>query len=250
MEQYSILAKYYDALMSDVDYGAFADFYEKCFEKYGAHVNSICDMGCGTGTLSVLLSKRGYNVLGVDISSEMLALAQKKSDDAGEKALFVCQNMTCLDTGTPCDAAVCSLDGINYLTQSGDVDACFGSVANTLCDGGMFIFDVGTPYKYKNVLGNNSFVYELDGMFLSWQSFYNDKSKICDYVLTFFSKDKSVWHRLDEYQRQRAYSLAILERKLKNAGFEVLGKFGNTDFTPINPESERCFFVCRKAKDE
>lgn len=246
MGQYSILAKYYDALMSGTDYAKWADFYEKCFDKYGASVKKIVDIGCGTGSITTELAARGYAMTGVDISAEMLALAERKAEARGARVRYAEQDMVCLDTGAEADAVICSFDGINYLTETADVRACFSSVAETLAQGGLFIFDVSSPFKFKNILGDNAFVYELDDMFLSWQCFFSEKRGVCDYYLTFFEKDGSAWQRYDETQRQRAYSTRTLEKIIKEAGMSPVAKFSDIDFSPVKDDGDRIFFVCRK----
>ena len=246
MGQYSILAKYYDALMDGVDYAKWADFYEKCFEKYGSAVKKVVDIGCGTGSITTELAARGYAMTGVDISAEMLALAQKKADDRGARVRYAEQDMVCLDTGAVADAVICSFDGVNYLTDLSDVRSCFFSVAETLAPGGLFIFDVSSPFKFKNILGDNAFVYELDDIFLSWQCFFSEKRGVCDYYLTFFEKDGGAWQRYDETQRQRAYSARTLEKTIKEAGMSPLAKFSDIDFSPVKDDSDRIFFICRK----
>lgn len=248
MEQYSVLAKYYDALMRDVDYKKWADFYVSCFEKYGAKVKKIVDIGCGTGTITVDLAGRGYSVTGVDISSEMLALAQKKADDTKVFVRFAEQDMANLETGDAADAVVCALDGVNYLADTSALASCFYRVSDSLADGGLFIFDMNTPYKMKNILGDNAFVYEDDGMFLSWQCFFNERRRVCDYYLTFFSEDGGVWRRYDETQRQRAYSERTVKKLLGDAGFDILGEYSDIDFNAPTPTCDRLFFVCRKVK--
>lgn len=250
MAQYSILAKYYDALMDGVDYAKWADFYVKCFEKYGRDVKTVVDIGCGTGSITTELAARGYAMTGVDISSEMLALAERKAEERGVRVRYAEQDMAYLDTGAESDAVICSFDGVNYLTDTAEVCSCFSSVAAALAEGGLFVFDVSSPYKFKNVLGDNAFVYETGDMFLSWQCFYNEKRAVCDYYLTFFEKDGGAWQRCDETQRQRAYSERTLEKMIKEAGMSLIAKFADVDFSPVESESERIFFVCRKDQNE
>lgn len=246
MAQYSILAKYYDALMSGTDYSKWADLYVKCFEKYGKDVKNVVDIGCGTGSITTELAARGYAMTGVDISSEMLALAERKAEERRVRVRYAEQDMVCLDTGAEADAVICSFDGINYLPDTDAVRSCFSSVAVSLAAGGLFIFDVSSPYKFKNILGDNAFVYDLDEMFLSWQCFFSEKRGVCDYYLTFFERGGGAWQRYDETQRQRAYSERTLEKIIKGSGMSLVAKFADVDFSDVKDDSDRIFFVCRK----
>ena len=244
--QYAVLAAYYDRVMEDIDYGIWCDFYETCFEKNGIQPKKILDLACGTGSITVPLAKRGYALTGLDLSSEMLALAQSKSDEAKVRIRFSEQNIACFQAGGNFDAIICSFDGINYLTSPRDAESCFACVRETLSDDGLFIFDVSTPYKYENILADNAFVYEYDDLFLSWQNYFNPKSGICDFYLTFFIKNGSQWKRFDETQKQRNYPLDVLGRMLDEAGLSVLETVSDTDFSPMTENSDRCFFICKK----
>ena len=249
-EQYAHLAAYYDRIMEDIDYEAWCDFYENTLEKYGVSAKKILDLACGTGSITVPLAGRGYTLTGIDLSSEMLALAQRKSEEARVKLRLSEQNIALFDAGTGYDAVICSFDGINYLTSPKDVQSCFACVNEALTNDGLFIFDVSTPYKYENILADNAFVYEYDDLFLSWQNYFNKKSGLCDFYLTFFIKNGSTWIRFDETQRQRKYLLPRLEKMLKEAGFTVLEKTSDIDFSPLAEDSDRCFFICQKQKAE
>ena len=245
-EQYATLAAYYDRIMEDIDYTAWCEFYETCFAKYDTSVHKILDLACGTGSITVPMAQMGYEMTGLDLSAEMLALAQQKADTARVRIRFSEQNIALFDAGTGFDAAICSFDGYNYLTSPKDVISSFARVHETLREGGMFIFDVSTPYKYENILSDNAFVYEYDDLFLSWQNFYNKKTALCDFYLTFFVKDGNAWHRVDETQRQRRYLLPRLAKMLKEAGFTVLETVSDLDFSPVSKESDRAFFICTK----
>ena len=247
-EQYAVLAAYYDRIMEDIDYEAWCDFYDKCFDKNGIQPKKILDLACGTGSITVPLARRGYALTGLDLSSEMLALAQSKSDAAKVKIRFSEQNIALFSAGGDFDAVICSFDGINYLTSPGDVESCFACVSETLSDDGVFIFDVSTPYKYKNILADNAFVYEYDDLFLSWQNYFNKKTGLCDFYLTFFIKNGASWKRYDETQKQRKYALNRLEKMLAEAGLTVVETVSDIDFSPMAEDSDRCFFVCKKAK--
>ena len=182
--------------------------------------------------------------------SAVLALAERKAEERGVRVRYAEQDMAYLNTGAESDAVICSFDGVNYLTDTRDLRSCFSSVAAALAEGGLFVFDVSSPYKFKNILGDNAFVYETGDVFLSWQCFYNEKRAVCDYYLTFFEKDGGAWQRCDETQRQRAYSERTLEKMIKEAGMSPLAKFADVDFSPVEAESDRIFFICRKDYDE
>lgn len=243
---YSILARFYDRLMEDVDYGAWCDFYLSCLGKYGVSGKRILDLACGTGSITVPLAERGFAVTGIDLSAEMLALAQKKADEAGVRVRFSEQNIAGFESGGEVDAVICSFDGINYLTAAKDAAACFARVYNSLANGGLFLFDVGTPYHYRKILADNTYTYDYEDLFVSWQNDFHSKSGLCNFYLTFFVRGNGFWRRYDEVQRQRAYPLPKLDIMLKDAGLTVLEKVGALDFSPLSAESERCFYLCRK----
>lgn len=247
-EIYSALAPHYDRLMQDIPYPSWCDFYQACLAKYGiSSPAAIVDLGCGTGSISIELAKRGHSVTGLDISEEMLALAFKKANAAGAKLLLLSQNMTCFDTGTLMDAALCCFDGVNYLADTSKVYSCFCSTYENLRENGLFIFDISTPYKYESILASNSFVYEFDDLFTVWESYYNKKSGICDFELTFFTKHGGqLWKQTKEYQRQRKYSEKTILALLKKAGFTLLETVSDIDFSPVTATSEREFFICTK----
>ncbi len=246
-DSYSILARHYDSLMADTDYVSYADFYERIIEKYALSLpKRLIDLGCGTGSISVLLAERGCEVTGVDISCEMLSAALKKASDKHIRMLLLEQDMAKLDCGENYGAAICSFDGINYLTKREELSSCFERVSASLCEGGVFVFDVNSKYKYENIIADNTFIYETDGLFLSWQNYYMKEKGICDFYLTFFEKHGERWQRTDEYQRQRMYSERTLKNALEKAGLELCETVSDVSGAPVTEASERIFYVCRK----
>ena len=247
-QPYSVLAEVYDRLMADVDYPAFADFYERAFARYMAKKPSIVlDLGCGTGTLTTILARRGYDMIGIDASSEMLAHAAARADESGKNILYLAQDMRSFDLYGTVDAVVCSLDCVNYLTQKEDVARCFSSVHTFLSEGGLFLFDVNTVWKFENIFADNAYILEDEGTFVGWQNAYNEKTKLCRFYLSFFLENEDgTWERYEEEQRERAYSDKTLTKLLAEAGFEVLDIYADTNGTPASDTDERHFFVCRK----
>ena len=245
-EQYSSLSLFYDAFMQDVDYGAWCDFYEECFRKFSTvNVERIVDIGCGTGSITDPMAARGYKMTGLDLSEEMLELAAKKAEDAGTDIRFLGSDMRSFNLGFRADAAICSFDCVNYLLKTDDVEAALWHAHENIEKGGILIFDVATPYKYKNVLADNAFVYETDDVFMTWENYFNEKTNICDFYLTFFVRDDKVYRREDEEQRQRCYALRTIRKAVQNAGFSILCECADVDFSPLQEDSERCFFVCK-----
>lgn len=245
-EQYSSLSFFYDAFMQDIDYGAWCDFYSECFRRFSdVPVQSVADIGCGTGSITVPMSAHGYKMTALDISEEMLSLAAKKAEDAGADIRFLASDMRSFNLGFKADAAISSFDCVNYLLKTADVEASLYRVHENIEKGGIFVFDVSTPYKYKNILAGNSFVFEDEDVFMTWENYFNEKTGICDFYLTFFIRDGKLYRREDEEQRQRCYSLRTLRKAIKNAGFSIVCECADVDFSPLTEESERCFFVCK-----
>ena len=245
-EQYTSLSLFYDAFMQDVDYAAWCDFYEEAFKRFStANVENLADIGCGTGNITLPMAKRGYKMTGLDLSEEMLALAEQKAQAEGLSVRLLGSDMRSFSLGFRADAAICSFDCINYLLKTADVEAAFYRIHENLQKDGLFIFDVATPFKYKNVLDGNTFVFENDDVFMTWENLLNEKSGVCNFYLTFFVREGKLYRREEEEQRQRSYSLKTIRKLLKSAGFTVLGEYGDIDFSPILEESERAFFVCK-----
>ncbi|MBO4229326.1 MAG: class I SAM-dependent methyltransferase [Clostridia bacterium] len=248
MEQgYSVLASFYDRLMSDVPYQEIADFYRAVFSRFCVTPRSVLDLGCGTGTLTSLLSSAGYDMIGIDRSQEMLALADARAKEEGQDILFVCQDMRAIDLYGTVDAAVCSLDCVNYLTDRGDLERCFSSVGQFLNPGGLFLFDVNTPWKFEHVFGDRSYILEEDDYLVAWQNDYKKSTGMCYFDLTIFAKTPAgLWSRSEESQRQRAYSDRRIQKALLVCGFELLGIVSGFSFEEATPTDERHTFLCRK----
>ncbi len=255
-EQYGAsFAQCYDRLNSEVDYGKLCDFVQVAFSKFcDKRISSVCEIACGTGSLCIELAQRGYKVTASDISEDMLSLADMKARNSGlhESSLprFVKADMRHYSLYSQSDAIVCFFDGVNYLTKPEDVKSCFKSTFEALCDGGIFIFDVNSKFKFENIYADNAFVLEEDGVVCTWQNYYNSKTKMCDFYLSVFSEDSDgKYIRGDENQRERMYTVRQLKAYLSESGFEIKGIFSDYDFNDADEQrDERLYFVCQKAK--
>ena len=252
---YSAISGIYDKINAEVDYRSWADFFEACFDRYlNARPELILDLACGTGSMTMELSRRGYDMIGVDASRDMLSVALDRKYDAElESILYLCQDMKDFELYGTVGAVTACLDSINYLSGEGDIDRCFATVHNYLDPDGLFLFDVNTPYKFENIYADNSYIHEdeCDGRMTlcAWQNDYDRKSGLCRFYLSVFSEDEGGRYiREDEEQTERCFERSELTAALERAGFEVLGVFGGFDFSEADSTDTRWYFVARAKK--
>lgn len=250
MKSYEALAAVYDALGEDIDYRSIADFYEAAFARAGLTPTLVLDLGCGTGKMTVELAGRGYDMIGVDGSAEMLSYAMaRKYEKNLPSILFLQQDMRAFELYGTVGAVVSTLDCINYLTGDGDLDRCFSLVHNYLDPHGIFLFDVNTPYKFKHVFGNNAYILENEDCYCGWQNEYDEESGLCRFYLSVFrEKEDGTYLRTDEEQTERCYDFKTLSTALTRAGFTDIACYGDTQFGTPNDKTERWFISARCKK--
>ena len=245
MDSYNSFAEYYDGLMEDARYEERCRYILETARRFDHHMGRTLDLACGTGSLTLELHRSGVDVFGADGSVEMLSEATQKSISEGARILFVNMEMQLLDLPEPIDTCVCTLDSINHLTDESDVLRTFSGVARHMNPGGLFIFDVNTVFKHREILADNVFVAENDRVFCVWQNFLRENG-IVDISLDFFAEDGGVYFRSSEDFSERAYSEETLRRLLSEAGFEVLSVCGDLTFEPPAPDEQRIIFTARK----
>ncbi|MCM1114405.1 MAG: class I SAM-dependent methyltransferase [Clostridium sp.] len=238
---YNIFAAYYDRLTENVDYKVRSDYISNFFSKYKRSCRNVLDLACGTGSITECLTDKGYNVLGIDLSNDMLSIASEKCPDVG----FICADMTNFKLHKKVDACICGLDSINHLKSIEDVGKCFSCVADCLNDGGLFIFDVNTEFKHENILADNTFVFDEDDFFLSWDNEYLGDGAV-RILLDFFVFNGKSYDRFSEEFTEKAYSVRELKSKL--ASFEIIGIYDELTENEPKEDSERIYFVCKKVK--
>ncbi|HOV41769.1 MAG TPA: class I SAM-dependent methyltransferase, partial [Oscillospiraceae bacterium] len=189
MDSYSNFARFYDLLTGNISYKKRAEYFNSIIEKFGGEKGILLDLACGTGSLSEEMARLGYDVVGVDSSPEMLTVALDKKIESGLPIQYLCQDMTELDLFGTVDAAVCALDSINHLPDINSVRKTFEKVSLFSNPGAIFVFDANTPYKHREVLANNVFVYDLDEVFCVWQNSYDEKTCTVEINLDFFEKN-------------------------------------------------------------
>lgn len=238
---YNDFAYVYDELIrEDIEYEKVCDFLENVFTINDKNPNLVCDLACGTGNITIPMSRRGYDMIGVDVSPEMLDVARSKNN-SGKDILYLCQDMRKLDLYGTCDAFLCMTDGFNYITSMEALKKIFNRIRTCFIEpDGIFIFDLSSVYKLKNVLGGNIFIYDKDDMFYTWENSY--KEPFCKMELNFFKKDGEVYTRFVESQIQRAYTKKQIENLLIESGFSKVDVYGGYTFnTPENSENRLVF---------
>lgn len=242
MAGYAEFASVYDLLTENVPYDEIAVYYNNILTKLGAG-KLLLDLGCGTGNLTVRMAELGYDVIGSDASEEMLSIAAGKSAEVQ----WICQSMTETDLFGAVDAAISTLDSINHLESADDIQRCFERLAQNMVSGGVFVFDVNTIYKHREVLADNTFIYDVDGVYCAWTNTFCPEDNGVDIDLDlFFENEGGTYTRGGEYFREIAFSREEIEGMLEKAGFKTELVYEYLTLDPPNENSEKLMFAARK----
>ncbi|HBI64910.1 MAG TPA: class I SAM-dependent methyltransferase [Clostridiales bacterium] len=244
---YTLLSEYYDRFTDDVPYDRWADFFEKIFAQRGQKPEIILDLACGTGKLTCILARRGYDMIGVDQSEDMLMMAQENCGGLTETkpVLLLHQPMQRLELFGGIDACVCCLDSVNYVTDPDVLHEAFRRVYDYLRPGGVFVFDINTRAKLERIDGQ-SFVREDEDIFCVWQAEI-EQNTFCHYAFDFFERgEENAWHRYQEHHMERIYAPEELLAMLKEIGFVGTEQRGELSDNAPSPQEERIFFITSK----
>lgn len=238
---------YYDALTEDVDRAKIADRCEELMARYHPKRELALDLCCGTGTLAIELARRGFEVIGVDASPEMLMQAVEKNEELRQPVLYLRQSLEQLDLYGTVDLAVCTLDSLNHLHGKKALQKALHRLQFFVEPGGLFLFDVNTPYKHREVLGNNCFVRESEELFCVWQNDYTPEGHKVEIQIDFFRRGKGEQYTRDGEQFcEWAWEDDELTGILSAENFEVLERWGGYDWEPVTPMTQRMVYVTRR----
>lgn len=247
MNSYTKFATLYDGLMnSDVSYVKWADYIENLFDLYGKNPRLVCDLACGTGNMTLPLAARGYEMIGVDRSFDMLSIARDKAQNEGLDVVFLEQDMKKLDLYGSCDAFLCMIDGFNYILNPNSlyniakrIKTCF------LEPDGLFVFDLSSEYKLKSYIGSNTFIYDGEDVFYSWENKYYENIKMCEMYLNFFVKEKEHYKRFGERHLQRAYREEEIRKIFLAAGFSSVDAYSPLSFDKPKADDMRIVYAAK-----
>lgn len=249
MEAYTSFAEVYDQFMDNVPYREWADFLQEILQKEGINDGLVLDLGCGTGSMTEELAGRGYDMIGVDNSEDMLEIAMEKRQESGHDILYLLQDMQEFELYGTVRAVVSVCDSVNYVTEKEELEQVFRLVNNYLDPGGIFVFDFNTEYKYREVLGDRTIAENREDSSFIWDNYYYEEEHMNEYELTLFIQEtdqKELYHKYQETHFQRAYTLEEIRELLERSGLRFVAAY--EDYTKEAPGkgSERICVVARE----
>ena len=244
MNAYTSFAQVYDLFMDNVPYEQWAKRIEEILKAYGMESGILLDLGCGTGKLTQLMEAKGYDMIGVDNSIEMLDIARETSKD---NILYLLQDMREFELYGTVQAVYSACDSINYILEEEDLREVFSLVNNYLDPKGIFIFDINTRYKYEELLGENTFAETREEGSFIWDNFYDPEDEINEYDLTLYIKDEDErFLRFQENHYQRCYDLETIKGLLEEAGLTFVAAYDDYSLDPAYEQSERIVVVAQE----
>lgn len=251
MAAYQSFARVYDMFMDNIPYEEWGEYVISLLEEYGIRDGLVLELGCGTGSLTQVLAARGYDMIGVDNSVDMLEMAQEKKQECGLDILYLLQDMREFELYGTVKAVVSICDSLNYILEEEELLEVFRLVNNYLDPGGIFIFDMNTCYKYEEILGENTIAENREEGSFIWDNYYHEDEKINEYDLTLFipeGEGEALYRKYQEMHYQKAYRTERVQELLEEAGLQFIAVY--EAFTREQPgeECERVYFLAREVE--
>lgn len=264
MEAYTDFASVYDEFMDNTPYGEWGEFIVSKIEEYGiskplrdsqdlleSEKNLILDLGCGTGTLTQALYDKGYDMVGVDNSEDMLRIAMEKRDEAGAEILYLLQDMRALELYSTVGTVISVCDSVNYILEEDELQTVFELVNNYLYPGGLFIFDFNTVYKYQEVIGDATIAENREECSFIWENYYHEDEEINEYDLTIFVEEEDgLFRRFQETHYQRGYTVETMRSLVEAAGMQIVEILDADTHGEVREQSERVYVIAREIQKE
>ena len=253
MEAYTSFAAVYDMFMDNIPYEEWAAYLISLLKEHGIDDGLVLDLGCGTGSLTEILAREGYDMTGIDISPDMLQIAMEKRAESGHDILYLLQDMREFELYGTVRAIVSICDSMNYLFEPGDLVQTLRLVNNYLDPGGIFIFDFNTEYKYREVLGDQTIAESREDCSFIWDNYYYEEERINEYELNLFIREDAesetegdLYRRFRETHFQRAYTLEEITRIVEESGLQFVTAYEAFTKEPPSKNSERIYVIARE----
>ena len=247
MEAYTSFARVYDTFMDNIPYEEWCEYLTGLMREYGVRDGLVLDLGCGTGNMTELLAKAGYDMIGADNAEEMLEIAMEKRDKSGHDILYLLQDMQEFELYGTVRAVVSVCDSLNYITEEEELQHVFALVNNYLDPHGIFLFDMNTVYKYQTMIGDATIAENREEGSFIWENSYDEESGINTYELALFiPREDGLYEKTEEVHYQRAYPLEKIKELIQNAGMELLAVYDAYTMEPPKEDSGRLTFVVRE----
>lgn len=245
---YKSFAQVYDLFMNNVPYEEWCRYLTGLLEEYGISGGLLLELGCGTGSMTELLSQKGYDMIGVDNSEDMLEIAMDKRVDSGHDILYLLQDMREFELYGTVRAVISICDSMNYILEEEDLLQVFRLVNNYLDPGGYFIFDLNTIYKYERI-GESTIAENLEEASFIWDNFYDVETQINEYELAIFipEGEEGLYRKYEEFHEQRGYDPEVIRRLLEEAGMQFVAAYDAFTRNPVRPDSERIYVIARES---
>lgn len=251
MSIYENFAEVYDTFMENIPYEEWLIYIEKIWAKFNIKPKLIADLGCGTGNITIPLAKKGYELIGIDNSFQMLAKAREKSIKENLNILYLEQDMREFELYGTVDCIISICDSINYILEEDELLQVFKWVNNYLEPKGLFIFDINTIYKFENILSDNSFSQTTENSAYTLENYFDNEEMINEFYTNFFIEDEktNLYHRFEEIHYEKAYSIKKIKELIKKSGLELLAVYDELTFNKPKEDSQRVFFIaCENGK--
>ena len=249
MSAYEKFAQVYDLFMDNIDYEGWAEYVTDRLREYEITDGLVLELGCGTGTMTGLLAGKGYDMIGVDNSEEMLAEAMEKRVESGQDILYLLQDMREFELYGSVRVVISVCDSVNYITEPEELQEVFRLVNNYLDPKGVFIFDFNTRYKYEEILGDRTIAENREECSFIWDNYYYEDEKINEYDLSLFietDKDSGLYRKYEETHYQRAYTLEEMKKLIRKSGLEFVTAYDAFSKNAPMDTSERIYVIARE----
>ena len=247
MEAYTGFAEVYDLFQDNVPYEEWCEYLAGLLEEYGVTAGLVLDLGCGTGSLTERLAGRGYDMIGVDNSGEMLEIAMEKRVRSGRNILYLLQDMREFELYGTVAAVVSICDSMNYLPCEEDFLQTLKLVNNYLDPEGVFIFDLNTPYKYRELIGDATIAENREDASFIWENTWYEDEQVNEYDLTIFARTKGEYYqKFFETHYQKAYELETVKELIQKSGMEFVAAYDAFTREPVRADSERIYIIARE----